>query len=88
MACNEMHGLEDPDNPTYVMKVYPGKDITPDGNVPLDSLLTDEGVVEVIQKNYSEFLVEDKLFEDEETLRMFFGEERDSGLIKQLFALM
>ena len=84
-ACKALNGLKDEANPDWVMKLYPGKDITMHDDVALDELLLDEEVVEVIKKNHSDLLVNGKLFEDEATLRLFFSEERDANLITALF---
>ena len=79
-----MHGLKDTDR-DWDMKLYPGQDLTAEEPVPLDDLLLDEEVVRIVKKNHPELLVDNKLMDDEETLRLFFGEERDANMIAALF---
>ena len=80
-----MNGLVDEDNPDWVMQIYPGDDHTKRDNIPLHDLLLDKGVVHLIKTNHPALLKTNQLFEDEETLRIFFGEERDVDLICTLF---
>ena len=82
-ACKAIHGLKDERD--WTIKIYPGEDLTAEDPVPLDELLLDESVVRIIKKNHPDLLVDNKLFDDEETLRLFFGEERDKNLIAALF---
>ena len=83
-ACKNMSGLADQTNPNWVMKLYPGDDHTRT-DTPLDDLLLDEDVVQLIRTNHPDLLKDDFLFENEDTLRMFFGPQRDANLIKALF---
>ena len=83
-ACKGMSGLADETNPNWVMKLYPGEDHTRT-DTPLDDLLLDEDVVHVIKTNHADLLKDGRLFDDDETLRMFFGPQRDANLIKALF---
>ena len=81
-----MTGLKDETNPNWVLKLYPGKVVTMhDGVVALDELLLDEDVVDVLQKNHPDLLVDGKLYEDEDMLRLFFSDQRDANLIAALF---
>ena len=86
-ACKAMTGLVDEENPDWKMKLYPGDDHTKSDDTPLDDLLLDDEVVHLIKTNHRQLLKDNFLFEDEseETLRMFFGEERDANLIRALF---
>ena len=84
-ACKALNGLKDTTNPDWEMRLYPGKDLTKPDPVALDELLLDHEVVQVIRTNHPDLLDDDKLFNDEATLCMFFSEERDAGLIQTLF---
>ena len=85
LACKELNGLKDNTNPDWEMRLYPGSDMTTDHSVPLDKILLDEDVVTLITTNHPDLLKDDKLFEDKASLRQFFSDKRDAGLIKTLF---
>ena len=68
----------------WPMKLYPGKDVTPHEAKPLDDILLDEDVVRIIKNNHPELLEDGKLMEDEDTLRLFFGNERDANMIASI----
>ena len=80
-----MNGLVDEDNDTWVMRIYPGSNHTKGDSTPLDELLLDKEVVNLIKVNHPKLISSNQLFDDNDTLRMFFGEERDAGLIRSLF---
>ena len=82
-VCSMTAGLKDIER-GWPMKLFPGEDVTPEEPLPLDELLLDEDVITVLKKNHPELLVDGKLLEDEETLRLFFGEQRDANLIATL----
>ena len=71
-------------NGDYELRIHPGEVIT-HGTVPLDQLLLDHDVGQGIKNNHPELLEENLLLEDEVTLHLFFGEQRDSNLIAALF---
>ena len=68
----------------WAMKLYPGKDVTPHEPKPLDDILLDEDVVRIIKTNHPELLKDGNLMDDEETLRLFFGDERDAKMIASI----
>ena len=79
-----MTGLADETNPDWVMKLYPGGNHTRT-DTPLDDLLLDDDVVQLIRQNHPDLHKDDSLFKDNETLRLFFGPQRDPNPIKELF---
>ena len=80
-----MNGLVDEDNKDWILRIYPGDDHTKSDDTPLDELLLDEGVVHLLKTNHPNLISSNQLFDDDDTLRMFFGDERDAGLIRTLF---
>ena len=75
--------MKDNDN-GYPMKLYPGKDVTPQDARPLDDILLDKDVVRILKTNHPELLEDGRLIEDEYTLRLFFGPERDANMITSI----
>ena len=84
-ACKLMSDLVDEDKPEWKMRIYPGDDHSKSDDTPLDDLLLDEGVVNLIKTNHPKLISTNKLFEDKDTLHMFFGTKRDADLIRTLF---
>lgn len=54
------------------MKLFAGRDVTPNVPRPLDDLLLDEDVATLIKNNHPDLLKEGYLLDDEETLLLFF----------------
>ena len=77
------NGLKDKER-GWPMKLFPGRDVTPNVPRPLDDLLLDEDVVTLLKNNHADLLKDNYLLEDEETLCLFFGPERDANLISAL----
>ena len=63
------------------MHIYPGDDHTKSDDFPLNELLLNKGVVHLLKTNHPALISSNQLFDNEETLCMFFGKEHDADLI-------